>query len=258
MSLSALGNVISALVDGKSQHIPYRDSKLTRLLQDSLGGNTKTVMCANCGPAGYNYDETVSTLRYANRAKNIKNKPKINEDPKDAMLREFQEEIGRLKAQLANGGGDGGDGMGGSGGGSERIVERIVEVEKLVEVKVGASPEELAALRAGEEKAQREKEELRKQAAADMKQLLDEQTRTAAERAELESKLLREEQEREAASAKKKKLEDRLKAMEAKLVMGGQMMDKAARQEVGGGGIRIDCMTDFFFSGVLTFAVIVK
>ena len=125
--------------------------------------------------------------------------------------------------------------MGGSGGGSERIVERIVEVEKLVEVKVGASPEELDALRAAEEKAQREKEELRKQAAADMKQLLDEQTRTAAERAELESKLLREEQEREAASAKKKKLEDRLKAMEAKLVMGGQMMDKAARQEVGGG-----------------------
>ncbi len=88
------------MVDGKSQHIPYRDSKLTRLLQDSLGGNTKTVMCANCGPAGYNYDETVSTLRYANRAKNIKNKPKINEDPKDAMLREFQDEIARLKAQL--------------------------------------------------------------------------------------------------------------------------------------------------------------
>jgi kinesin family protein 3/17 len=97
LSLSALGNVISALVDGKSQHIPYRDSKLTRLLQDSLGGNTKTVMCANCGPAGYNYDETVSTLRYANRAKNIKNKPKINEDPKDAMLREFTDEIARLQ-----------------------------------------------------------------------------------------------------------------------------------------------------------------
>ena len=75
-----LGNVISALVDGKSQHIPYRDSKLTRLLQDSLGGNTKTVMVANLGPADYNYDETLSTLRYANRAKNIKNKPKINED----------------------------------------------------------------------------------------------------------------------------------------------------------------------------------
>eukprot|EP00976_Prorocentrum_cordatum_P106990 1194565-Prorocentrum_minimum.AAC.1 len=67
--------------------------------QDSLGGNTKTVMCANIGPADYNFDETMSTLRYANRAKNIKNKPRINEDPKDAMLREFQEEIARLKAQ---------------------------------------------------------------------------------------------------------------------------------------------------------------
>jgi hypothetical protein len=58
-------------------------------------------MCANVGPADYNYSETLSTLRYANRAKNIKNKPIINEDPKDAVIREFQEEIARLKAQLA-------------------------------------------------------------------------------------------------------------------------------------------------------------
>ena len=101
LSLSALGNVISALVDGKTSFIPYRDSKLTRLLQDSLGGNTRTVMVANCGPADYNYDETCSTLRYAHRAKSIKNKPKINEDPKDAMLREFQTEIEKLKQQLA-------------------------------------------------------------------------------------------------------------------------------------------------------------
>lgn len=63
LSLSALGNVISALVDGKSTHVPYRDSKLTRLLQDSLGGNAKTVMVANIGPASYNFDETVTTLR---------------------------------------------------------------------------------------------------------------------------------------------------------------------------------------------------
>lgn len=70
-SLLALGNVISALVDGASSHIPYRDSKLTKLLMDSLGGNTKTVMIANVGPADWNYDETISTLRYANRAKNI-------------------------------------------------------------------------------------------------------------------------------------------------------------------------------------------
>uniref|UniRef100_A0A0N4ZJS2 Kinesin-like protein n=1 Tax=Parastrongyloides trichosuri TaxID=131310 RepID=A0A0N4ZJS2_PARTI len=103
LSLSALGNVISALVDGKSKHIPYRDSKLTRLLQDSLGGNTKTIMVACISPSDNNYDETLSTLRYANRAKNIKNKPKINEDPKDALLREYQEEIERLKAYVKEG-----------------------------------------------------------------------------------------------------------------------------------------------------------
>ena len=101
LSLSALGNVISALVDGKAKHIPYRDSKLTRLLQSSLGGNTKTLMVACVSPADNNYDETLSTLRYANRAKNIKNKPKINEDPKDALLREYQEEIKKLKEMLS-------------------------------------------------------------------------------------------------------------------------------------------------------------
>lgn len=100
LSLSALGNVISALADGRSSHVPYRDSKLTRLLQDSLGGNAKTVMVATLGPAPQHYDETLTTLRYANRAKNIQNQPRVNEDPKDALLREFQREIARLRAQL--------------------------------------------------------------------------------------------------------------------------------------------------------------
>ncbi|OTF77645.1 hypothetical protein BLA29_006340 [Euroglyphus maynei] len=100
LSLSALGNVISALVDGRSTHIPYRDSKLTRILQDSLGGNARTVMVANIGPAAYNYEETLITLRYANRAKNIKNKPRVNENPKDTLLKEFQAEIERLRTQL--------------------------------------------------------------------------------------------------------------------------------------------------------------
>lgn len=86
-------------------YIFFRDSKLTRLLQDSLGGNAKTIMIANIGPANYNYDETSTTLRYANRAKNIKNIPKINEDPKDALLREFQDEISKLKKKLAERGG---------------------------------------------------------------------------------------------------------------------------------------------------------
>ena len=80
--------------------MPYRDSKLTRLLQDSLGGNTKTVMIAALSPADYNYDETMSTLRYADRAKSIKNKPKINEDPKDALLKQYESEIAELKKML--------------------------------------------------------------------------------------------------------------------------------------------------------------
>lgn len=100
LSLSTLCHVISALTDPKSTYIPYRDSKLTRLLQDSLGGNTKTVMISNVGPADYNYDETMNTLRYASRAKNIVNKPRINEDPKDALLREYQDEVQKLREQL--------------------------------------------------------------------------------------------------------------------------------------------------------------
>ena len=127
LSLSALGNVISALVDGINNarsHIPYRDSKLTRLLQDSLGGNTKTLMVAAISPADYNYDETLSTLRYANRAKSIKNKPTVNEDPKDALLRTYQEEIERLKQLLGGSSPLPGDaalasGSGGAGGGQQ-------------------------------------------------------------------------------------------------------------------------------------------
>lgn len=91
------------MVDGKSTHIPYRNSKLTRLLQDSLGGNSKTVMVANVGPADYNYDETISTLRYATRAKSIKNHAIINEDPKDALLRQLQKQIDELRKQLDEG-----------------------------------------------------------------------------------------------------------------------------------------------------------
>lgn len=93
-------NVISALVDSKRTHVPYWDSKLTRILQDSLGGNTKTCMIANVSPADYNFEETLSTLWYADWAKHIQNKPIINEDPKDALLKEYQDEIKRLKDLL--------------------------------------------------------------------------------------------------------------------------------------------------------------
>ena len=104
LSLTALGSVIDAL-SSNQKHIPYKDSKLTRLLADSLGGNTKTVMFANISPASYNYDETVGTLRYASRAKLIKNAPKVNEDPKDALLRQYEDQIKMLKEQLEKGGG---------------------------------------------------------------------------------------------------------------------------------------------------------
>ncbi|KAJ4458653.1 putative Kinesin-II 85 kDa subunit [Paratrimastix pyriformis] len=99
-SLTTLGNVIRALTRRNAKHIPYRDSKLTRLLQDSLGGNARTAMIANIGPADYNYDETFSTLRYANRAKEIKNKPKVN-TTMDAMYAKLKEEIETLRKRLA-------------------------------------------------------------------------------------------------------------------------------------------------------------
>ena len=79
-SLSALGNVIAALADGNKSHIPYRDSKLTRMLQESLGGNAQTSLIITCSPARYNLDETLSTLRFGARAKRIKNKPKVNKE----------------------------------------------------------------------------------------------------------------------------------------------------------------------------------
>ncbi|KAK9452750.1 P-loop containing nucleoside triphosphate hydrolase protein [Dipodascopsis uninucleata] len=86
-SLSALGMVINALTDGKSTHIPYRDSKLTRILQESLGGNSRTTLIVNCSPSSYNDQETLSTLRFGVRAKSIKNKPKVNAELSPAELK---------------------------------------------------------------------------------------------------------------------------------------------------------------------------
>ncbi|XP_051165138.1 kinesin-like protein Klp98A isoform X2 [Leptopilina boulardi] len=108
-SLVTLGSVISALAEVSSSDsssskskvfIPYRDSVLTWLLKDSLGGNSKTIMIAAISPADCNYGETLSTLRYANRAKNIINKPTINEDPNVKLIRELRAEIEKLKSQI--------------------------------------------------------------------------------------------------------------------------------------------------------------
>eukprot|EP01133_Synstelium_polycarpum_P019800 gene19800-23715_t len=103
-SLSSLGNVINALTDGKSAHIPYRDSKLTRVLQESLGGNSRTTLIINCSPSSYNEVETVSTLRFGSRAKNIKNKAKINQERSAAELKvlllKAEKEIETLKGYV--------------------------------------------------------------------------------------------------------------------------------------------------------------
>ncbi|OCT79108.1 hypothetical protein XELAEV_18030206mg [Xenopus laevis] len=104
-SLTTLGLVISALADqastkNKNKFVPYRDSVLTWLLKDSLGGNSKTAMVATVSPAADNYDETLSTLRYADRAKNIVNHAVVNEDPNARITRELREEVEKLRAQL--------------------------------------------------------------------------------------------------------------------------------------------------------------
>ncbi|CAN6641170.1 hypothetical protein TRVA0_018S01948 [Trichomonascus vanleenenianus] len=96
-SLSALGMVINSLTDGKSTHVPYRDSKLTRILQESLGGNSRTSLIVNCSPSQFNDVETISTLRFGVRAKTIQNKAKINAELSPLELRQM---LKKCQAQL--------------------------------------------------------------------------------------------------------------------------------------------------------------
>ncbi|XP_069094988.1 kinesin-like protein KIF21B isoform X2 [Pleurodeles waltl] len=100
--LLALGNVISALGDQskKGGHVPYRDSKLTRLLQDSLGGNSQTIMIACISPSDRDFMETLNTLKYANRARNIKNKVVVNQDKTSQQISALRAEIARLQLEL--------------------------------------------------------------------------------------------------------------------------------------------------------------
>ncbi|XP_062857774.1 kinesin-like protein KIF13B isoform X2 [Trichomycterus rosablanca] len=126
-SLTTLGLVISALADqgaGKNRNkfVPYRDSVLTWLLKDSLGGNSRTAMIATVSPAGDNYDETLSTLRYADRAKSIVNHAVINEDPNARIIRELREEVEKLREQLTQA-----ESMK-----AQELKERLEESEKLI------------------------------------------------------------------------------------------------------------------------------
>ncbi|KAJ0405800.1 hypothetical protein ATCC90586_008454 [Pythium insidiosum] len=151
-SLSALGNVISALTDARGrQHIPYRDSKLTRILEDSLGGNCKTTMMAMISPALESITESLSTLKFANRAKHIKNEARVNEDlDQKSLLRKYERELKRLRAEL------------------EEKSRNVVDKRRLLELdeqRRRAEEDKMAAIRALEERSRefmREKEEKKK------------------------------------------------------------------------------------------------
>ncbi|XP_067613162.1 kinesin-like protein KIF3A [Eurosta solidaginis] len=199
LSLSVLGNVISALVDGKSTHIPYRNSKLTRLLQDSLGGNSKTVMCATISPADVNYMETISTLRYASRAKNIQNRMRVNEEPKDALLRHFQEEIARLRQQLEER--DHEDQI------SEEEEEDIEEDDADIEIETEEPPTVNGKKSKKREKSDAEKEEKERRAQEHQREI-------------------------EHAKSEQEQLRNKLMSLEGKILVGGEnLLEKAQTQE---------------------------
>ncbi|XP_005105008.1 kinesin-like protein KIF3A isoform X2 [Aplysia californica] len=221
LSLSTLGNVISSLVDGKSTHIPYRNSKLTRLLQDSLGGNSKTVMVANIGPADYNYDESISTLRYANRAKNIKNRAKINEDPKDALLRQFQKEIEELKKQLEDGDYEE-EGSEEESGSEEEIVDEN-GVKRKVKKKKGDAKRHISKEKMLEIQAKIEEDRKLLESKKDMAEEERNKVKTDLDKKENELKKYQDEQEQ---------LKQKLTVIEKKIIVGGEnLLEKAEEQE---------------------------
>ncbi len=224
LSLSTLGNVISALVDGKSSHIPYRNSKLTRLLQDSLGGNAKTLMFANVGPAAFNYDETLSTLRYASRAKNILNHAKVNEDPKDALMRQYQKEIEELRRMLDEGNEGSADSESdaeGQAGGEDDVVLILDGEQQGKKKRYGA-----AGL------SKQEIEAMKEQIEAERKRLKDEKNLAEEERNKVEEELKKHEMALSEAETEHERMKQKLQALEKKIIVGGEnLLEKAEMQE---------------------------
>ena len=238
LSLSTLGNVISALVDGKSTHVPYRNSRLTRLLQDSLGGNSKTLMFANVGPADYNYDETISTLRYANRAKSIKNKARINEDPKDALMKQYQKEIEELRKLLEEGSDDvtaTDEDADASEGDNDTNATEDTEAE--------INGNESEASSKSNKKKGRVKKKIIKKSAAEMleiktkieeekKRLEEEKDMAEEERKKLADNLADHEAALAKAQAEQDAIKQKLVALEKKIIVGGEnLLEKAEEQE---------------------------
>ena len=219
LSLSTLCHVISSLTDPKCTYIPYRDSKLTRILQDSLGGNTKTVMIAACGPADYNTEETISTLRYASNAKRIQNKPRINEDPKDAMIREFHDEITRLRAELDKYGGSDLLAAAGSkqqtkvGANGEIVVEKIEIIDHTEKMK------------AMEVELEKEKKMIKKKFDSEKQKIMLQTEMAEEDKKRLMDELSKKEEAQQKEKNKKSKLLKKIKGMEEKLLHGSEAME---------------------------------
>ena len=150
-TLTTLGRVIYNLTDGKSNHVPYRDSKLTRVLQESLGGNSKTCLIITCSPSIYNESETLSTLRFGLRAKKIKNKPKIN---KEVTVAELQKLVDKLKENL------------------KKANNRITQLENFIRQNGLRVPESSYKIEEDEEEKSKEIEEKAKE--KDAKNILEE------------------------------------------------------------------------------------
>ncbi|VDP86357.1 unnamed protein product [Echinostoma caproni] len=227
LSLTTLGNVISALVDGKSTHVPYRNSKLTRLLQDSLGGNSKTVMIANIAPSDYNYEESLSTLRYANRAKNIKNNAKINEDPKDAMLRQFQKELEQLRKQLEEDGepsgtlANGDEDSGGEDSDTNDATEGVNRENRSKRFKRG--PYKLS---------KQKMTEIQRMIESDRKKLEEQKDMALEERNKIQAHLEIKEAELRKAKEVQINLMKRMEALQSRIIVGGEnLLEKAELQE---------------------------
>ena len=213
LSLTALGKVIHALASNKKQHIPYRDSKLTKLLMDSLGGNSKTVMIANIGPADYNIEETLTTLRYADRAKNIKNAPKVNEDPKDAMLKKYKDELERLKKALAE-----------ANGGVEVSLNQLVSDNSVNNDSRKRIEEIQSQIIQDKQRIQEERE-------AKIKELEANKNMIEEEKIKLLEELKKKEEEQRKKLEAKKKLMDKLQKLEENIVLGEKTREQAKKNE---------------------------
>ena len=215
LSLTCLGSVINKLVSGKQQYIPYRDSKLTMLLQDSLGGNTKTVMIANVGPADYNYDETLNTLWYASRAKKIKNKPRINEDPKDALLRQYQEEIELMKKKLMSmGKGDLVMQISGNSGGGKNIVNEEKQIQKALE------------------EMENERRQFKKQSEDAINKIKEQKDKTEKEKAKLIAEIEKKNEENNIKKREGEELIAKYKKIKSQMIKGDDTQKKVKEQEI--------------------------